>query len=62
MNGKMYCIKLLNQQILHARDVDRPPLGSPSAFSSGGSKVICEMIARKEGELGNEANRMYMYM
>ena len=25
VNGKMYCIKLLNQQILHARDVDRPP-------------------------------------
>ena len=29
MNGKMYCIKLLNQQILHARDVDRPPCPGP---------------------------------
>ena len=55
--GKMYCIKLLNQQILHARDVvrPRPPLGSPSAFPSGGSKVIRGIIARKEGEPGNEA-------
>ena len=26
MIGKMYCRKLLNQQILHARDVVRPPL------------------------------------
>ena len=29
--------------------------GSPSAFPSGGSKVIRGIIARKEGEPGNEA-------
>ena len=29
--------------------------GSPSAFPSGGSKVIRGIIARKEGDPGNEA-------
>ena len=32
------------------------PLGSPSAFISGGSKVIHGIIARKEREPGNEAS------
>ena len=33
-----------------------PPEGkAPSAFPSGGSKVIRGIIARKEGEPGNEA-------
>ena len=30
-------------------------LGSPSAFLSGGSKVIRGIIEQKEGEPGNEA-------
>ena len=32
--------------------------GSPSAFPSGGSKVIRGIIARKEREPGNEANQL----
>ena len=31
--------------------------GSPSAFPSGGSKVIRGVIVRKEGEPGNEATQ-----
>ena len=35
--------------------------GSPSAFLWGGSKVIHGIIARKEGELGNEAKPGHHY-
>ena len=33
--------------------------GSPSAFPSGGSTVKRGIIARKEGEPGNEATKVY---
>ena len=41
--------------IKQRRKLVRPPLDSTSAFPSGGSKVIRGIIARKEGEPGNEA-------
>ena len=56
MNGKMYCIKLLNQQILHARDavdVDRPRAPGPPRPWYTGTRLSPSFSARVQRSRNN---------